>query len=221
MKKVLEDSGLNRLYHHLNNPNEVTVFISMDRKSDTPVQNNKKRADFKKIMNLYHFRYFKVKGGYSERGKDGTLVDVEDEASFTVFAPRAKEDALLFLMLELGRLAKQDSIMFVKDLKAYWVSCPERRLDSLLISDDRIFNQMKELGGVTELGKFTTQNIEKFFTKIKGRKFSFATSQVESVEPKNFERSWERGFAYGLQEHLNQRKVDYDLRNLLGLLEES
>lgn len=45
MKKVLEDSGLNRLYHHLNNPNEVTVFISMDRKSDTPVQNNKKRAD--------------------------------------------------------------------------------------------------------------------------------------------------------------------------------
>lgn len=218
--RIIEDSGLNRLYHHLSSPNEVTVFISMDRKSDTPAQNNKKRSDFKKIMDLYRFGYFKVKGGYSEKDPiTGGLVDVEDEASFTVFAPRVKEDALLFLMLELGRLAKQDSIMFVKDLKAYWINCPTQRLDSILSSDENVFDQMKEMNEVTSLGRFTTRHIEKFFTKIKGRKFSFSTAQVESVELKNFERSWERGFIDGLQEHLKQRKVDYDLRNLLGLLD--
>ena len=218
--RYIEDSGLNRLYHHLSNPNEVTIFISMDRSESTQAQNNKKRADFKKIMDLYHFGYFKVKGGYSEKDPiTGDLVDVKDEASFTVFAPREKEDALLFLMLELGRLSKQDSVMLVKDLKAYWVSCPKQRLDTLLSSNDNIFDQLKAMGSVTSLGRFTTRNIEKFFTKIMGRKFSFSTAQVESVELKNFERSWERGFIYGLQEHLKMRKVDYDLRNLLGLLD--
>ena len=216
--RYIEDSGLNRLYHHLSNPKEVTIFISMDRSENTPAQNNKKRADFKKIMDLYHFGYFKVKGGYKEV-VDGVPVEVEDEASFTVFAPREKEDALLFLMLELGRLSKQDSVMLVKDLKAYWVSCPKQRLDTLLSSNDNIFDQLKAMRAVTPLGRFTTQSIEKFFTKIKGRKFSFSTAQIESVELKNFERSWERGFIYGLQEHLKMRRVDYDLRNLLGMLD--
>lgn len=217
--KIIEDAGLNRLYHHLSNSKEVTVFISMDRSESSPAQNNKKRADFKRIMSLYRFGYFEVKGGYIEDREDGSSVEVEDETSFAVFAPREKEDALLFLMLELGRLAKQDSIMFVKDLQAYWIICPKQKLDLLLSSNDNIFSQMKEITNVTALGKFTTRLIDKFFTKIKGRKFSFPLAQVESIDLKNFERSWERGFMYGLQEHLKQRKVDYDLRNLMGLLD--
>ena len=217
--KVVEDAGLNRLFHHLSNPKEVTIFISMDRSENSPAQNNKKREDFKRIMSLYRFGYFEVKGGYIEDRGDGSSVEVEDETSFAVFAPREKEDALLFLLLELGRLAKQDSIMFVKDLQAYWIFCPKQKLDSLLSGNDDIFLQMKEITNVTALGKFTSRLIDRFFTKIKGRKFSFPLAQIESTELKNFERSWERGFMYGLQEHLKNRKVDYDLRNLLGLLD--
>lgn len=217
--RTIEDAGLNRLYHHINNPKEVVIFISMDRNSDTPAQNNRKRNDFKKIMDLYRFGYFKIKGGYVEDDPEKGGVEIEDEISFAVFAPIEKEDAFLFLMLELGRLTKQDSIMFVKNSRAYWIYCPKQKLNTILSENDDIFEQMNEKGSVESLGSFSTHDIDRYFSKIKGRKFSFSTSQVESAQLTNFERSWERGFIYGLQEHLKARRVDYDLRNLLGMIE--
>lgn len=152
--RLIEDAGLNRLYHHINNPKEVVIFISMDRSSDTPAQNNRKRNDFKKIMSLYQFGYFRIKGGYVEDDPEEGPVEVEDETSFAVFAPVEKEDALLFLMLELGRLAEQDSIMLVKNSKAYWVYCPKQKLNTLLSSDDDIFEQMRSMRKVDSLGSF-------------------------------------------------------------------
>ena len=213
--RILEDAGINRLYHHLNNPKEVAVFISVDRNEDSPAQNNRKRSDFKKIMRLYRFGYFSIKGGYIEDSPDGGI-EVEDEVSFAVFAPIEKEDELLFLMLELSRLTKQDSIMFVKNSRAYWIYCSKQSLDKL-ISENGIFEQMQALGKVFPLGRFSVTDVDKYFSKIRGRKFSFSTSQVEAVEPERFERSWERKFVYELQEHLRTRHVEQDLKNLLGM----
>lgn len=217
--RFVEDAGINRLYSHISNPNEVVIFISVDRGESSPSENSRKRRDFKKVMSMYRFGYFKIKGGYVENPGTPDETEVEDEASFAVFAPVEKEDAMLFLMLELGRITNQDSIMFVKGGKAYWISCPKQKLDSLLSDDDNIFQQMEDRGDVTPLGKFSLKDVDRFFSKIKGRKFSFSSTQVESVALTSYQRSWERGYMYGLQEHLKSRKVDYDLRNLMGIRE--
>lgn len=189
------------IFDRLDDPDldKVFMFISMGEYNNS-FEDKLIEKIFKKIMNLYQFECFTLieKDPISKR----------NDISLVVFSSFEREDDFLYLMLELGRLTDQVSVMFVKDSEAYQIHCSEQDLNSLISSNYRIFDQMVSLGKVDSLGNF-----QLIMKDLRTKKFLV----FKKHNLTRFERSWERGFIWGLKIRLKARKADHDLKCLLEL----
>lgn len=190
------------IFDRLDDPDldKVFMFISMGEYNNSF---NDKLIEkiFKKIMNLYQFECFTLieKDPISKR----------NDISLVVFSSFEREDDFLYLMLELGRLTDQVSVMFVKDSEAYRIHCSEQELNSLISSNYRIFDEMKSLGKVDSLGNF-----QSMMNTLRTKKVLVFKKPAYSTHS---EGAWERGIKWGLDIRLKARKVDHDLKCLLEL----
>ena len=190
------------IFDRLDDPDldKVFVLISMGEYNNS-FQDKLVEKAFKKIMNLYQFECFTL--------IEKNFRNKRNETSLVVFSSFEREDDFLYLILELGRLTDQDSVMFVKDSEAYRIQCSEQELSSLISSNYRIFDQMTSLGKVDSLGSF-----QSILNTLRAEKVLVFKKPVCSIHS---EDAWERGVKWGLKLHLKARKVDHDLKCLLEL----
>lgn len=154
-REFLNEASLSRFYQHYQNK-EPILFISADRSENDKTQNNKNFELLKRHIKLSGFGYNKIKGGYIENGKR-----IDSENSLVIYASHDQEQELLDLGMSLGKYFKQDSIMFIdNNNNVYWIST---RNDSSIGS----------IGTKKKLGKFKTNQINDFFTKIGNKIFKF------------------------------------------------
>lgn len=189
------------IFDRLDDPDldKIFVFISMGEYNNSFEDKLIEKA-FKKIMNLYQFECFTLIEKDSKNKRNDIFL--------VVFSSFEREDDFLYLMLELGRLTDQDSIVFVKDSEAYRIHCSEQELNSLISSNYRIFDEMRSLGKVDSLGNF-----QSLMNTLRTKKvLVFKKPEYSSVHS---EGAWERGVKWGLKLHLKARKVDHDLKCLL------
>lgn len=154
--EYLSEASLGRFWQHFQN-NEPIAVLSGDRNENTKAENKANFNFIKRHVSLAGFGYNKVKGGYVEEGGK----KVADESSVVIYAPKDREKELFDLAMSLGKKFKQSSIMFINtNGEVNWISC---RNDSFL----------GEIGKKKRLGKFKTNQIEDFFTKIGNKEFKF------------------------------------------------
>lgn len=204
----INEASLGRLYQHLGK--DCLLFISADRVADTTgmseeeaqkikeVQkeiNNKNYLKLKtyvklaskaknKIHNGNCFGYNRVLGGYKEETGEMTV----GERALVVYASPEYQEDLKKLGISLGKKFKQDSVMFVyPNEKAVWIGTRE---DS----------SVGGIGKEKPLGKFTTQNIDIYFTRIGHKEFKFTEIEEGIYYPNRvsylslsqaFDRLWE------------------------------
>ena len=213
-QRKLEEASLGRLYQHIKAKDPI-AFISGDREENTPSENKDNKQSIKKHLKLSKFGYNKVKGGYVEEG--GKKVDAE--SSFVVYANADREDELKSFAINMGKKFDQSSILFVdSDGQAMFIST----------RDD---SWVGPKGSVMKLGKFTTQNINDFYTRIGNKEFKFETIEEETIVEMTEEecRLSEKYCAYIERfgdEYLDQFEAsdeneDFDLESFLVPLEEA
>lgn len=171
-ENIINEASLGRFWQHYNNQ-EPIAFISADRNENTKQENRANYQKLKNAVSMAGFGYNKIKGGYVEEGG----VRVEDENSIVIYGSKDREKELLKLVMSLGIRFKQSSIMFVDtDGNVNWYST----------RNDCWFGK---IGTKKPLGKFQTNNINDFFTKIGKKEFKFKSlDESEVYKPSLSER---------------------------------
>lgn len=169
---AINEASLSRFYQHYSK-GEPIAFISADRGENTPQENKANYQKLKNYVKMAGFGYNRIKGGYvEENGKR-----VVDESSLVIYATPEREKELLKLVMSLGVKFKQSSIMFI-DTKGdvSWIST---RDDSWIGT----------IGTRKRLGKFKTNNINDFFTRIGKKEFKFTSlDEEDGYHPSNAEK---------------------------------
>nr|DAF18166.1 MAG TPA: hypothetical protein [Caudoviricetes sp.] len=171
-QEIINEASLGRFWKHYND-NEPIAFISADRNENTKQENKANYQKLKNAVSMAGFGYNRIKGGYVEEGG----VRVEDENSLVIYASKDREKELLKLVMSLGIRFKQSSIMFIDtDGNVNWYST----------RNDCWFGK---IGTKKPLGKFQTNNINDFFTKIGKKEFKFKSlDESEIYKPSLSER---------------------------------
>ena len=174
----INEVSLSRLWQHYHEGDPM-LFISAERAGMTAEERN--RAYEKLQSEIAHalFGFVKIVGGYVE-DKDGVKIDRDNEKSCVVFGTKDTEKRLKNMGISLGSYFNQDSILWVDSSgNAEWIYT-------------RDTNDHKK-GDVDKLGKFSTTNIDKYFTKIGKKKFvfksidesSYMKSSMTTIEMRN------------------------------------
>lgn len=150
------------------------AFVSADRNENTKQQNARNFSTLKRHVRLAGFGYNRIKGGYVEEG--GKKVDAEN--SLLIIGNSAEDEKRVCdLAIGLGKMFDQSSIMFVDtNGDAQWISTRE---DS----------DVGPIGTIKKLGKFRTNNINDFYSKLGNKTFKFDELKEEvPYYPDNRER---------------------------------
>lgn len=196
-----------RLWKHINNPDEVVIFVSADR-GDSPL-NRINYSRLKTMMTSYQLGYFRVKGTYLEN--PGTPEEREvEENSIGVFVPEEDEDRALAFALMLAIRYQQDSIMYVKHGKAYFIYTNKMNSLSSFEVGRPLFQQLREKNLIEYVGRFRTDYLASFPYGSKMKNFRFQFRDVSVSEEDN---SWKtlKGFNWEILSY-NKQKILNDLR---------
>lgn len=172
---TLNEASIKRLENHLNRGEPIAI-VSAEREDwdRNDYQNNRvlcKRytKELRMLVLQQKFGFNKVRGGFIETDSQdkNKKVEKESEHSTLIFSTPEREDELKKLVIGLGKRYKQDSVLFV-----------DTSGNAFLIDTRDNF------GAIEKLGKYTTNILSMFYTKIKGKKFSFEpqTDVSESIE---------------------------------------
>lgn len=181
----LQEASLGRFWDHYNNK-EPIAFISGDRDENDKSENKANFASLKRLVSLAGFGYNRVKGGYVEEG--GKRVDSEN--SLVIYGGDPSNEKRLYdLAVGLGKRFKQSSIMFIdSEQNVFWVST----------RDD---SWVGKIGAKIKLGKFKTNNINDFYTRIANKEFKFDNLvEQEQYSPSLSERQLQAWFTQRLDE---------------------
>lgn len=181
----LQEASLGRFWDHYNNK-EPIAFISGDRDENDKSENKANFASLKRLVSLAGFGYNRVKGGYVEEG--GKRVDSEN--SLVIYGGNPSNEKRLYdLAVGLGKRFKQSSIMFIdSEQNVFWVST----------RDD---SWVGKIGAKIKLGKFKTNNINDFYTRIANKEFKFDNLvEQEQYSPSLSERQLQAWFTQRLDE---------------------
>lgn len=175
----VNEASLGRLYQHLGN--SVMVFISADRSENDRGTNKANFKELQKWVRLANFGFNKIKGGYVEKDTNtGELRNVDDENSLCVYGSVDREDELLTLGMRLGKKFKQDSILFVdSDGVAYII---------YTIKDN---SAGVPLGKKVKVGKFSTNTLSQYYSKIGKKTFSFKSVSEATVRSTKYTDNYE------------------------------
>ena len=164
---LLKESRLVRLMQHLDNKDPI-AFISSDRHDLSDKKNKENYNKLKGDTKLAGFGYNRIIGGYIEDGGH----EVPDESSLIVYGSKDKEKRLLSFAMAMGKKYNQDSILFVDtNGDAFWINTTNNP------ETGRVF------GARTKLGDFSISNIKKYYSEIKGKKFTFKTLKEQDISP--------------------------------------
>lgn len=174
---ILDEASVNRFWQHLTKDSIIGMitadraFISKEGLSDDELAKKKKEHDLeckrnnealRSALRSNNFGYVKALGGYVENRDGVGLVTVNGEDTTIVYTTPDKEVALFKLLKKLGEKYNQDSFLFVnKNNEVFWFFCND--------------TSSNKAGDIVHLGEFTVANIEKYFTRIGKKRFSFKT----------------------------------------------
>ena len=229
MANYLSEASMGRFYQHLMKENDCIVCISADRSDDEDgvylYPDDPRRIRTNKLNNGYLEEkikayadrqrqagggsrnpcgYHRARGGFIETAKapDGTELEQKfhvEENSFVVYHKcdtKDQESVFKKYFVNLGVKYRQESILWVgRDKRATWVSCLKG-----------------SLGKETDLGPFRPDTINKYYTKIKGRKFDFIVEEesvLENYHPTPGERRAFDNLYRTLVESIKDDKVDF------------
>lgn len=173
----LDEASLGRLKKHIDSGEPVAIISacrsdwSKDPKENAQ-ENKAKTRELRSFILGAGFGFNKAYGGYTEVLPDGTKAEVKDEMSSIVYATPDREKELRTFAIGVGKRFKQDSILFVSSKgEAEWIFT---RPDNFM---------GKPVASSFPLGKFYAKQLDKYFTKIGKKNFSFA---VESEDYSRF-----------------------------------
>ena len=176
-KGRLDEASLGRLKRHIDSGEPIAIISacrsdwSKDPKENA-AENKAKTRELRSFILGAGFGFNKAYGGYTEVLPDGTKAEVKDEMSSIVYATPDREKELRTFAIGMGKRFKQDSILFVNCKKeAEWIFT---RPDNFM---------GKPVASSFKLGDFHYTQLDKYFTKIGKKNFSFA---VESTDCKRW-----------------------------------
>jgi len=194
----LNEASLGRLVKHLDSKEPIAIISACrsdwDRKhpKENAKINKAKTAELRSFILGMGFGFNKAIGGYTEVTADGQKVEVKDEMSCIVYATPDREKELRTFAIGMGKKFKQDSILFIScDGKAEWIFT---RPDNFM---------GKPVASSQPLGDFHPKQLDKYFTKIGKKNFSFA------VESQDFTRHTEIVDECSLPTTIEMRGYDY------------
>ncbi len=182
----LNEASLGRFWQHYKE-HKPMAFVSADRNENTKQQNARNFSTLKRHVRLAGFGYNRIKGGYVEEG--GKKVDAEN--SLLIIGNSAEDEKRVCdLAIGLGKMFDQSSIMFVDtNGDAQWISTRE---DS----------DVGPIGTIKKLGKFRTNNINDFYSKLGNKTFKFDMLVEEApYRPDIRERHLREWFQQNLDKH--------------------
>lgn len=173
-KNPLYEASLGRLRQHLEAGEPIAIISACrsDWNRKDPKENAKinkaKTNELRSFILGMGFGFNRAIGGYTEIDSEGNKVEIKDEMSCIVYATPDREKELRTFAIGMGKRFKQDSILFVNTKKeAEWIFT---RPDNFM---------GKPVASSFKLGDFHYTQLDKYFTKIGKKNFSFA---VESVD---------------------------------------
>lgn len=157
----LTESSLGRFYKHFNN-HEPIAFVSADRSEYTKAENSERYRQLKTLVKLSGFGFNRVKGGFIETPTDenGNKIEkpVDGESSLIIYGGNHDNQEKLFtLAMQLGKRFEQDAVMLIDTDQ------------NVMFADTK----SKNFGSKIKIGKFSANTIDKYYTKIGKKKFSF------------------------------------------------
>ncbi len=177
-KNPLYEASLGRLRQHLEAGEPIAIISACrgDWNRKDPKENAKinkaKTNELRSFILGMGFGFNKAIGGYTEVDSEGNKVEIKDEMSCIVYATPDREKELRTFAIGMGKRFKQDSILFVDtNGDAEWIFT---RKDNFM---------GKPVASSYKLGEFHYTQLDKYFTKIGKKNFSFA---VESFDYKRY-----------------------------------
>lgn len=168
MENILQESGLSRVLHHMENHDVGT--ISASRSVYNSSENKKRSSSLKAKLLSKGYGVTEVDGVYVEDYGTSEAIEVKEISFFVVDLKdkgKLKKD-----LQELGEEFDQDSILFI----------PKGGDSSILIGT----NYSAEYPGYGKSVVFSHKGMGKegeFMTKVKGRPFIFESFIKESLPP--------------------------------------
>ena len=200
---VLTEASLGRLKQHLVDKEPVAIISACrsdwDRKDpkNNAKMNKAKTAELRTFILGAGFGFNKAIGGYTEVLADGTKVEVKDELSSIVYATPDREKELRTFAIGMGKRFKQDSVLFIDtNGKAEWIFT---RPDNFM---------GKPVASSCPLGDFHARQLDKYFTKIGKKNFSFA------VESEDYVRYTQLSEEQAIPTTIEMRGLDYMKKTL-------
>lgn len=173
-KNPLYEASLARLRQHKENHEPIAIISACrgDWNRKDPKENAKinkaKTNELRSFILGAGFGFNKAIGGYTEIDAEGSKIEIKDEMSCIVYATPDREKELRTFAIGMGKRFKQDSILFVNtNGDAEWIFT---RPDNFM---------GKPVASSFKLGEFHYKQLDKYFTKIGKKNFSFA---VESFD---------------------------------------
>lgn len=170
----INEASLGRLKQHKDKGEPMAIISACrgdwNRKDpkDNAKINKAKTAELRSFILGMGFGFNKAIGGYTEVDSEGKKVEIKDEMSSIVYATPDREKELRTFAIGMGKRFKQDSILFIGcDGNAEWIFT---RPDNFM---------GKPVASSFKLGEFHYKQLDRYFTKIGKKNFSFA---VESVD---------------------------------------
>lgn len=155
----------------------MSEFPNVKTEQELRATNHKRNASlesqistFRSSMGAKNCSYIKVDGSYPEEQADGSKVQVYEKSFMIIIEPEFTKQMVDFAISE-GKRWNQDSVL-IKELG---------RPDAYLYGTNHA--QFPGYGKELSLGKFTTNSLSQYFTKLKGnRKFTFESVQFEAPQ---------------------------------------
>ena len=172
--KLLDEAGLSRISQHVKN--KPIGMITAFRGGNTLQKNRALNKNLAADIRSNGFGFVKLIGRYIEDydEKDKTKGTPVDEASFFVIGNEGQSGQLKGVLKKLGKKYKQDSVFFKSD---------ENDIGVLIGTNT---DGWPGMGVVKKVGKFRPQRVGEFYSKMRGKTFTF---EVYQEVMNNFSRS--------------------------------
>lgn len=156
VKDYLNESSLNRIYQHIQKKNiESWAIMTSYRSENSPSENKKDFKELKQKLRSMDLGFIEIEGVGQEESEEGGIKEVKEPS---LFIPKINKK-------------QAQKLSYNYDQWGYIYSGPETNDKIALISVE----------GTEYLGSFHPNKISQFFSKIKGRPFTF-----EGVSPTSY-----------------------------------
>ena len=160
-ENYINESSLGRIYQHIQKKNvDSWAILTSFRSENSPSENKRNFNDLKKQIRSMDLGFIEIEGVGQEEDEDGEIIQVKEPSLFIPGINKKQAQKLSDKYEQWG----------------YVYSGPEVDNKIALVS----------IKGMEYIGKFHPNKIAQFFSRIKGRPFTF-----ESVKPTSYmEKYW-------------------------------